>query len=143
MSREKQIEKKNCKECLHFEACCKWTDFPKQIGFPVCRKFTPTNTNLHQPCESVQVEEMARDLHITSDCAEFLMNSLGYRKQEWISVDERLPERQGYYLGCTYKGLMMIAPFFPVYADDKPEFKYDISYWMPLPEAPKMKGGAE
>ena len=74
--------------------------------------------------------------------AEMLYNA-GYRKQEWISVDERLPERQGYYLGCTYKGLMMIAPFFPVYADDKPEFRYDISHWMPLPEAPKMKGGAE
>lgn len=36
---EKQIEEKNCKECLHFEACSKWTDFPKQIGFPVCRKY--------------------------------------------------------------------------------------------------------
>ncbi len=40
MSEEKQIEK-NCNECLHFEACCKWTDFPKQIGFPTCRKFAP------------------------------------------------------------------------------------------------------
>lgn len=36
---KEQIEKKNCKECLHFEACCKWTDFPKQLGFPVCRKY--------------------------------------------------------------------------------------------------------
>ena len=35
----KQIEEKNCKDCLHYEACCKWTDFPKQIGFPVCRNF--------------------------------------------------------------------------------------------------------
>ena len=71
------------------------------------------------------------------------MVAKGYRKQsEWISVDERLPERQGYYFGCTYKGLMMIAPFFPVYADDKPEFRYDITHWMPLPEAP-MKGGGE
>ena len=34
-----QTEQRNCKECLHFEACCKWTDFPKQIGFPVCRKY--------------------------------------------------------------------------------------------------------
>ena len=66
----------------------------------------------------------------------------GYRKQsEWISVDERLPERAGMYLGCTYKGVMMIAPFYPVYANDTPQFRYDIIYWMPLPEAPKMKGG--
>ena len=33
------MDEKNCKECLHFEACCKWTDFPKQIGVPVCRKY--------------------------------------------------------------------------------------------------------
>jgi hypothetical protein len=38
MSRE-QIDNKNCKECLHFEACLKWTDFPKQIGFPTCRNY--------------------------------------------------------------------------------------------------------
>ena len=62
---------------------------------------------------------------------------------EWISVEERLPERCGYYLGCTYKGLIMIAPFFPVFVNDKPEFHYNIVYWMPLPEAPNMKGGAE
>ena len=78
-----------------------------------------------------QIEGMARELYnIVSarrgngslrdwrDWATDLYNA-GYRKQiEWISVDERLPERQGYYLGCTYKGLIMIAPFFPVYADD-------------------------
>lgn len=36
---KERIEEKNCKECLHFEACCKWTDFPKQLGFPVCRSY--------------------------------------------------------------------------------------------------------
>lgn len=29
----------NCKECIHFEACSKWTDFPKQCGEPTCRHF--------------------------------------------------------------------------------------------------------
>ena len=38
------VEEKNCKECLHFEACCKWTDFPRQIGFPICRKFNPVES---------------------------------------------------------------------------------------------------
>lgn len=40
---KERIEEKNCKECLHFEACCKWTDFPKQLGFPVCRKYRKQN----------------------------------------------------------------------------------------------------
>ena len=76
--------------------------------------------------------------------AEHLYNE-GYRKQsEWISVDERLPEREGYYLTSTIRGVIMIGPFFSYYAsNDKPQFKYDVTHWMPLPEAPKMKGGVE
>ena len=93
-----------------------------------------------------QIEEMAEEIYentdlsiieIAENIAEHLCNA-GYRKQsEWISVDERLPERCGYYLGCTYKGFIMITPFFPVFANDKPEFCYDIVYWMPLPAPPK------
>ncbi len=89
-------------------------------------------------------EEYEKERIITPSNTALKLFRKGYRKQsegEWISVEERLPERQGYYLGCTYKGLMMIAPFFPVYADDKPEFRYDITHWMPLPNPPKMKGG--
>ena len=33
------MTEKNCRECLHFNACSKWTDFPKQCGFPVCAHF--------------------------------------------------------------------------------------------------------
>jgi hypothetical protein len=28
-----------CKNCLHFNACSKWTDFPEQCGVPVCARF--------------------------------------------------------------------------------------------------------
>lgn len=28
-----------CKDCLHLEACSRWTDFPKQCGEPTCRHF--------------------------------------------------------------------------------------------------------
>ena len=75
--------------------------------------------------------------------AEHLYNA-GYRKQEWISVDERLPEREGYYLTSTIRGVIMIGAFFSYYgATYNPQFKYDVTHWMPLPEPPKMKGGAE
>lgn len=63
MSKEKQIEK-NCNECLHFEACCKWTDFPKQIGFPTCRKFAPIS-GYRKQSECIGVEELASDLDAT------------------------------------------------------------------------------
>ena len=78
--------------------------------------------------------------------AERLYNA-GYRKQsEWISVDERLPEKNQIVLCClglvmnvyTYMGDGVWEDSYGYFQKDEP-----ISHWMPLPEAPKMKGGAE
>ena len=85
-----------------------------------------------------------------------------YRKQEWISVKDRLPEpneeclvavKTKSYLG---KDIMVTDlgervkygnGFDWVLAREcDGEFycgKYTITHWMPLPQAPKMKGGAE
>ena len=86
----------------------------------------------------------------------------GYRKQEWISVDERLPDKEltefrngnknvlypclafvkhsflnkGYINKVWYTG----SQFVEQNTDDVSEA---VTHWMPLPEAPKMKGGAE
>jgi len=70
----------------------------------------------------------------------------GYRKQsEWISVDERLPSNSGKYICCTTKGTILIERFYQL--DDGGWFSNHnfctVTHWMPLPEAPKMKGGAE
>ena len=66
----------------------------------------------------------------------------GYRKQSgWISVDERLPERQGTYLVHTVKGAIKFGEFRSYLANDEPQFDYFVTHWMPLPEPPKMKGG--
>lgn len=67
----------------------------------------------------------------------------GYRKQnKWISVKDRLPSECGKYLGCTEKGTIIIVRY---YTTDGGFFGYHnlctITHWMPLPEAPKMKGG--
>ncbi len=76
--------------------------------------------------------------------AEFLGDVVKMLKQsEWISVEERLPERLGYYLAYTTRGTIEFARFYPYYVDDKPQFDYWITHWMPLPEPPKMKGGEE
>ena len=74
----------------------------------------------------------------------------GYRKQEWISVEERLPEESGGYL--TYRNgaissLTYSARHKLFNAQDSLSEKFskmfsiEVSHWMPLPEAPKMKGG--
>lgn len=92
--------------------------------------------------------------------AECIYNA-DYRKQEWISVDERLPENdygkhwkeRRYYLVMTEPcGLMRVARFgykdFPWWIDSHDTVLTSANYnkvthWMPLPDAPKMKGGAE
>ena len=81
------------------------------------------------------------------DFAETLYNA-GYRKQEWISVDERLPEDYGDVICHTRKGSIWQLTYNPKYrlfnvSCDNVEDAMDVDYWMPLPEPPKMKGGAE
>ena len=35
----------SCRECDHFEACSRWTDFPKHCGIPTCSHFKSKNRN--------------------------------------------------------------------------------------------------
>lgn len=114
-----------------------------------------------------QIEEMARIIckptakkgncdrcGFKRSCSKFgdatdLYNA-GYRKQEWISVDEGLPQVTGKYICCVKdKG----GNAWTVAADwsremkmwfgEFGEIKNTVTHWMPLPEPPKMKGGAE
>lgn len=82
--------------------------------------------------------------HWSDVIAEELYNE-GCRKQEWISVEDRLPEvRQRVLLYSYHDGINTgyradeIGRF---YVDKS--YPYRPTYWMPLPEPPKMKGGAE
>lgn len=77
-----------------------------------------------------------------------------FRKQEWISVDERLPDKGGKYLVyrelCNGLSLMNIINYDPNYDGHAMWFLFDgewgdcevnnVTHWMPLPEPPKMKG---
>ena len=80
----------------------------------------------------------------------------GYVKQEWISINERLPEDNGDELiVCTEDGFVGAARFTAVieegfcWMENEGSDFYDgdliegVTHWMPLPEAPKMKGGDE
>lgn len=44
------MTEKTCNSCIHFGACSKWTDFPKQCGVPVCARFA-------QQSEWISVED--------------------------------------------------------------------------------------
>jgi hypothetical protein len=68
--------------------------------------------------------------------AEYLIQN-GVTIQEWVSVDERLPEKTGKYIVCTAKNAVYCAKY---YANGKhfgTEMNTHITHWMPLPEPPK------
>ena len=98
-----------------------------------------------------QIEEMRKDLieifdeeyekHriITADFAAIKMTGKGYHKQEWISVEERLPESR-FVIVCDEYGTVGEAFFFK--QNGRFEWIEDgelafATHWMPLPEAPK------
>ena len=104
-----------------------------------------------------QIEEMRKDLieifdeeyekrrMITPDFTAEKMTAIGYRKQEWISVDDRLPDTDE-VLVYYRKGVGHAAP--KKQGLDKMDWDvfFNITgttHWMPLPEPPKMKVGAE
>lgn len=93
-------------------------------------------TDCHEKDESpvIDVEDFVADAIIKA----------GYVKQgEWISVEDRLPERPGKYLVYTVKGATKLGDYCSYLVDDKPQFDWYVTHWMPLPEPPKMKGGTE
>ena len=80
----------------------------------------------------------------------------GYRKQEWISVEERLPKEDGCYITYTNangksNGVIaqsLVTKTIRGQTVRRWEWQtrispWKVTHWMPLPEAPKMKGGAE
>ena len=109
---------------------------------------------------------------VYGSCADRLY-AKGYRKQEWISVDERLPETTLQKIYITSQdissgdvveeeekmvqkselvavlskrylgGTVDLYPDLDYFIDGCWVYNNCVTHWMPLPEAPKMKGGAE
>lgn len=94
----------------------------------------------HTLSESIYMSGHGLDWKDSDDIAEQLYTE-GYRKQEWISVEDRLPERKGRYLVYIPNEQLICCMYYDrdasVYGDN------GVTHWMPLPEPPKMKGGAE
>ena len=103
-----------------------------------------------------QIEEMARTIWDYSsaskqeceEVAEILYNADYHKQSKWISVDERLPEENTEVLiycktnnGKEVFFVDKIRYFRGIAIWDVWNGK--VTHWMPLPEAPKMKGGAE
>lgn len=109
--------------------------------------------------EEQMIYEMGKDFYSLipdddvneRDCmyAAVEMFAKGYRKQEWISVEERLPDKAGEYLvvyhPCYWDNVyeevrVGLDTFRGKTSWAKRKFQR-VTHWMPLPEPPKMKGG--
>ena len=106
-----------------------------------------------------KIEEMANDIEVIgngSDHIDFyrtaeILYRKGYRKQEWISVDERLPEGKAPIIVTDGEKVIVAYRNWLYRSNSTGKLRCPANYrngmvvthWMPLPEAPKMKGGAE
>ena len=64
------------------------------------------------------------------------------RVPKWISVDDRLPEEDGYYLCCIKSSLFPDRVYIDILECDKGSFEEGhiytdtVTHWMPLPPEP-------
>ena len=117
---EKQIEKKACKNCIQYQMCVDKFRKAKQDG------------------EVLLIEEEAYFAD-AGDCY-FYADKRIYRKQEWISVEERLPAEDVRVLvwlrkdhKTTYTRIDTDRRLNGVWV----RWYESVTHWMPLPEPPK------
>ena len=66
--------------------------------------------------------------------------------EEWISVDDRLPEEDGYYLCCIKSSLFPDRVYIDILECDKGSFEEGhiytdtVTHWMPIPPEPPKEG---
>ena len=124
--REKQIEKIKSILCSN----------------EVDERYCSTHCRLGVNSYCLRVEVMAKDIYNAS-----------YRKQsegEWISVDERLPNKEDLersqfhsFLVTNEFGEVREAVFTGKYFAKLGSRLSGVTHWMPLPEPPKMKDGTK
>ena len=80
------------------------------------------------------------DAFADANAIDKVLYDAGYRKQEWISVDERLPEDGVWVLGYSAKsGSGGLCNCLKSYVREFGNYD-DTTHWLPLPEFPKKKG---
>lgn len=81
------------------------------------------------------------DYEVLDDYIADMLYNAGYRKRSgWVSVEDRLPEREGIYLIYTIRGHIRLGEFHPYFMGDEPQFDPYTTHWMPLPEPPEKEG---
>ena len=114
----------------------------EEMAITICRKRHACSLKDGESCRKCDQHERC----LYQDIAYALYQEC-YRKQEWISVEDRLPEEKVNCLVhykhayCDNDGYWNIGVSFYDGHEFHIGLEYKVTHWMPLPEAPKMKGG--
>lgn len=87
--------------------------------------------------ERSKIIELLRDVQYLGGLEEKVADHLianGVTVQQWISVKERLPEKEGTYIVHGNLGGVFGLFYDEILADS---FKQMVTHWMPLPQPPK------
>ena len=83
------------------------------------------------------IENGVTILECGMDCKNCWKTKLVNPVQEWVSVDERLPEEEGKYIVCTAKNTVYCAKYHAKGKFFGTDMHTHITHWMPLPAPPK------
>ena len=89
-------------------------------------------------CSAKLWEELARTIEMLAEYyeqSEVIANN-ATTTGEWISVEDRLPDKKGMYLVYTNEGFVKLSFYAPYYGRVNFE-NWKTTHWMPLPEPPK------
>lgn len=113
-------------------------------------------------------DALKKELLLQKDVFEMAVSALTHQQGEWISVEDRLPDKPGHYLVCTsinywhggcmdkneehkyhdsgtpigYDGTMMsvLDCYYDITGNWNRVFNKHVTHWMPLPEPPEDRG---
>ena len=98
----------------------------------------------HDECEGTTNAAMIKARDLLREQRKTI-NELEARKAEWISANDRPPEKAGDYLVSTKSGFVWTYFFRPSigWYDSSGYLADDVTHWMPLPEPPMEEGESD
>ena len=86
---------------------------------------------------AMKSENLSCDIARNMFVVDFMMAN-GVTVQEWISVDDRLPEKDEIVIICTDKNFIYAGELIgDTWFLDNDSWTETVTHWMPLPEPPK------
>lgn len=103
---------------------------------PICEYQEQKEIELFGKKVTVYCKPFEQFQELLREAADYIDN--GVMVQDWISVEDRLPDVEGKYLVCIANGRVHIDYFIDDYCNGHPAFgRYAVTHWMPFPEPPK------